>query len=95
MATSSSNPGSFEESKKALNDLLNDLRDLDLTNDINDESPFLQAHGGYSDVFVGKCRKHNGMRVAIKRLRVHIMANKDVAKVRELCLVSMQPHGIT
>lgn len=85
METTSSD-GKFERSNTALQDLLRDLRDLNLSEDIYDESQFLQAHGGYSDVFVGKCRKYEGMRVAIKRLRVHIMKNKDIAKVCDCTL---------
>ena len=73
---------SFEASRRALHELLKDLCDIDLTDDIYDEGPFLEAHGGYSDVFAGKSRKHGATVLAIKRLRVHIMKNKDVFKVR-------------
>ncbi len=65
----------------SLNSLLEDLRDLDLTGKIIEESPFLKAHGGFSDVFSGKSLQHNGMQVAIKRLRVHVLDNQKMAKV--------------
>ena len=83
---------SSEASRQALRDLLDGRRDLDLSSDVYDESLYLQAHGGYSDVFRGRSRKH-GVDVAIKRLRVHIMADKDVAKVgrKLLLLVSADP----
>ncbi len=66
---------------ESLSSLLADLHDLDLTGEIQDEDPFLTAHGGYCDVFRGKARRHGGMQVAIKRLRVHVLESKEAAKV--------------
>ncbi len=70
--------------KDSLKSLLDNLRDLDLTGKITEESPFLKAHGGYSDVFSGKSLRHGGMQVAIKRLRVHLLESQKTAKVRPI-----------
>ena len=59
----------------ALQDLLDGLRDLnlDLTDDLYDETQFQQSHGGYSDVYKGRSRRHN-ITVAVKCIRVHILS---------------------
>ena len=67
---------------ESLSSLLQDLQDLDLTGEIDNESAFLKAHGGYCDVFWGNSRRHGGMQVAIKRLRVHVLESWEAAKVR-------------
>lgn len=66
---------------ESLSSLLQDLHDLDLTGEIEDEGAFLKAHGGYCDVFCGKSRRHGGLQVAIKRLRVHVLESQEAAKV--------------
>ncbi len=68
-------------SRAVLDSLLEALRGIDLSGDIFDENVFLDAHGGYCDVFTAKSRKHGDMTVAVKRLRVHILHNKDASKV--------------
>ena len=75
---------SFEASRRALHDLLNDLHDIDLTGDIDDESLLPKAYGGYCDMFVGKARRHGETKLVIKRLRVYtmIMMSEDIDKVR-------------
>lgn len=62
--------------------LLETLRDIDLSDDLFDESAYLDAHGGYCDIFTAKSRKHGNISVAVKRLRVHIVRDKDASKVR-------------
>ncbi len=61
--------------------LLNTLRDIDLSNDIFGKSAYLNAHGGCSDIFTAKSRRHGNITVAVKQIRVHIFHNKDVSKV--------------
>ncbi len=70
-----------------LNAFLEGLHDLDLSNDISDETPYLSAHGGYCDIFTAKSRKHGDITVAVKRLRVHILHNKDASKVSPFIFV--------
>lgn len=61
--------------------LLATLQGFDLSNDIFDQSVYLDAHGGYCDVFTAKSRRHGNMTVAVKRLRVHILRNEEASKV--------------
>lgn len=61
--------------------LLATLRGFDLSNDIFDQSVYLDAHGGYCDVFTAKSKRHGNMTVAVKRLRVHILRNEEASKV--------------
>ncbi len=61
--------------------LLETLRDINLSGDIFDESVYLDAHGGYCDIFTAKSRRHGNITVAVKRIRVHILRNKDASKV--------------
>ena len=65
---------------KELEKLLEELRPINLTRDIYYENPDLEVHGGNSDVFKGKSRKHGDVEVAVKRLRVHILKQKDISK---------------
>lgn len=69
--------------KDTLQDLLASLKHLDLTGCITKEEGAKDAHGGYCDVYVGYYLHRNGKRikVAIKRLRVHILAERNFAKV--------------
>lgn len=69
------------DSRGDLDLLLDTLRDVDLSGDLYDESVHLDAHGGYCDIFTAKSRKHGNTTVAVKRLRVHILHNKDASKV--------------
>ncbi|KLO08685.1 kinase-like protein [Schizopora paradoxa] len=79
---------------KGLEDLLKQLSHIDLTDDVHDQDAYLDAHGGYCDVFIAKSRRHGERVVAIKRLRVHILHHKDVAKMlfRELTIWSSLDH---
>lgn len=69
------------ESNGKLSLFLRRLRDIDLSGDLYDESVYLNAHGGNCDVFTAKYRKHGNIMVAVKRIRVHILHNKDASKV--------------
>ncbi|KLO08683.1 kinase-like protein [Schizopora paradoxa] len=77
-----------------LEHLLESLFDIDLTNDIFDETAYLQAHGGFCDVFMAKSRRHGNIKVAVKRLRIHIFNDKDISKMvfRELKIWSSLEH---
>ncbi len=59
--------------------LLADLHDLDLAGEIHDEGLSLKEHD--SELFCGRSRRHGGMQVAIKRLRVNVLENQKTAKV--------------
>lgn len=82
------------EYAEQLDAFLEDLHDLDLSSDIFDETPYLSAHGGYCDIFTAKSRKNCNMIVAVKRLRMHILHNKDASKIilRELRIWSSLKH---
>lgn len=71
------------DGKDTLQDLLASLKHLDLTGYITREEGAKDAHGGYCDVYVGYYLHRNGkcIKVAIKRLRVHILAERNFAKV--------------
>ncbi|KLO08492.1 hypothetical protein SCHPADRAFT_944406 [Schizopora paradoxa] len=60
---------SYEERLKRL---LAGLRSLDLSEDLYDENIHRSACGGYSDIHQAKSRRHDGMLVAVKRLRFRI-----------------------
>jgi len=79
---------------RSLNSLLDDIRHLDLTGKIIQQSPFFKAHGGYNDVFSGKSLHHGGMQVAIKRLRMNVVESQKIAKLimRELKIWSSLTH---
>ena len=63
--------------------MVSNLRHLDLSEQILSDSLVLKAHGGYCDVFVGRWIRQGRVlcRVAIKRLRVYILQDRDFAKV--------------
>jgi len=61
--------------------LLERLRDLDLSNDIYDESRHPRAHGGSSDVFTANSRKHGDGLVAVKRLRTHLLYDRGATRI--------------
>ncbi len=69
------------DSERDLNLLLDALRGIDLSKDIFDESKHRDGHGGYSDIFKAKSRRHGNIIVAVKHLRLHILHNKDASKV--------------
>lgn len=80
------------DSQVDLGHLLETLRSVNLSNDIFDQNVFLDAHGGYCDIFTAKSKRHGDMTVAVKRLRVHILHNKDASKVSPLyisCICSI------
>lgn len=79
-SSSSSSRRSWEEE---LNAMLASLRHLDHSGQILSDSTVLKAHGGYCDVFMGRWIREGTViyQVAIKRLRVHILKDRDFAKV--------------
>ncbi|KLO08493.1 kinase-like protein [Schizopora paradoxa] len=80
--------------EEQLRQLLEGLRSIDLSNDIYDQTEHFHAHGGSSDVFKAKSRRHGNIGVAVKRLRFHIYRNKNVSKIifRELRVWSKLSH---
>ena len=78
------------DGKDALASLLTSLNNLNLSGLVEKGDPVKGAHGGYCDVFHGSMRSAspatmsgelNCILVAIKRLRVHILLERDFAKV--------------
>lgn len=70
--------------KEKLRKYLDSLKYFDLTGSIEIQDVAKNAHGGYCDVFIGHCSQPNTgilLKVAIKRLRVHILSERDFAKV--------------
>ena len=61
--------------------MLDGLQDLNMSDDIYEEAPFISAHGGQCDIFKAKSRKHRDIAVAVKRLRLHALDNKNASKV--------------
>ena len=77
----------YSNSKDALQSLLSSLRHLNLTGLVEREGPVRGVHGGYCDMFYGYMQAapsevERRKKVAIKRLRVHILLERDFAKVR-------------
>lgn len=77
------------DSAHVLRSILARLKHLDLTGKIRFESAVMKTHGGYADVFIGYAaleveldRESEEVKVAIKRLRIHIQGDSDFAKVR-------------
>lgn len=76
-----------KNNEKMLRSLLDSMAHLNLTGQIELEGPAKNAHGGYCDMFIGYIKGPKASRytrrnkVAIKRLRVHILAERDFAKV--------------
>ncbi len=68
---------------KSLEMLLKQLSHIDLTDEVYDQDAYLDAHGGFCDVFIAKSKRHGDKTVAVKRLRIHILHHKDVAKVSQ------------
>ncbi|KLO08684.1 kinase-like protein [Schizopora paradoxa] len=81
-------------SQDELDELLLSLQELNLSKSISFRTNYMQAHGGFCDVFMGYSSKHGEMRVAVKRLRIHILHNRDVSKMifRELKIWSTLKH---
>lgn len=65
--------------------MMESLRQLEwnLSGQIFPDSSVLEAHGGYCDVYIGKWIRQGAIicRVAVKRLRVHISSDRELAKV--------------
>ena len=63
--------------------MITSLQHLDLSGQVFSDSAVLDAHGGYCDVFKGRWANQDTVicRIAIKRLRVHILKDRDFAKV--------------
>lgn len=60
--------------------IIEKLAHLDLTGKIERITPFLKAHGGYCDVFTGELTGE-GVKVAVKRFRIHMLGDERFAKV--------------
>ena len=88
------------DSSRALNSILSALARLDLTDLVQQNGEAMKANGGYCDVFTGtavldeNCElrpKRCGLvKLAIKRLRVHVLCDRNFAKVGSLptkCLI--------
>lgn len=63
-----------------LQHIIKSLTHLDLTGKIKGIQPFLKAHGGYCDVFTGELIEE-GVKVAVKRFRIHMLGDAKFAKV--------------
>lgn len=90
---------SYEE---MLKQLLAGLRSIDLSEDLYDETTHRRACGGYSDIYQARSRRHNGMLVAVKRLRFKITEenawkvskrthNILRLKLTDLCVANISP----
>lgn len=73
------------DSAQVLRTILAKLKHLDLTGKIRFESAVMKTHGGYADVFIGyvdsEFEESGEVKVAVKRLRIHIQGDSDFAKV--------------
>ena len=66
-----------------LQTILSRLQHLDLTGRIHFVSSAINCHGGYADIFTGFAKlEWREAKVAIKRLRLHIMSDYRFAKVK-------------
>jgi len=74
--------------------LLQDLQDLNLSDDVFGEDQHMNADGGSCDVFQAKSRRHGNIDVAVKRYRIHVLQKKNPAKIifRELRIWSSLDH---
>ena len=63
--------------------VLSRIQHLDLTDKVTHKDTDIAGHGGYSEVFKGRCRVDDGneVRVAIKRLRFYLK-DTEMNKVR-------------
>ncbi|EJC97441.1 kinase-like protein [Fomitiporia mediterranea MF3/22] len=76
-------------SNNALHETLAKLAHLDLSGRVQCDDVVMNAAGGYCDIFVGSAvlasrenfREGTRMKVAIKRLRVHIWKDRDFEKI--------------
>ena len=70
------------EPASILRSILAKLKHLDLTGKLNYDA-VMRGHGGYADVFMGltTTQRLGEVKVAIKRLRVHLFGESDFAKV--------------
>lgn len=59
------------------------LRHLDQSGHVRYVSAVMKKHGGYCDVFLGYLQVdvYRELKVAIKRLRVHVQGTRDFRKV--------------
>ena len=77
------------ESARILKSILERLKDYDLEGKLRLESVVMKTHGGYADVFIGYMRRGGvsleEIKVAVKRLRIHVQGDADFAKVRRPC----------
>lgn len=62
---------------------LTTLRHLDQTGRVRYVSAVMKKHGGYCDVFLGYLQVdiYRELKIAIKRLRVHVQGTRDFMKV--------------
>ena len=77
------------DSALILKSILERLKDQDLEGKLRLESVVMKTHGGYADVFIGYMRRGGvsleEIKVAVKRLRIHVQGDADFAKVRRPC----------
>ena len=80
---SSSSDSSRRSWKEELNARLASLRHLDHSGQILSDRIVLKAHSEYCDVSIGRWIKEGTViyQVAIKRLRINILKDRDFAKV--------------
>lgn len=66
-----------------LQTLLDSNSHMNLSEKVYEVSPVMKGYGGYSDVFTGYCELAPGTskKVAVKRLRVHVIGDKKFQKV--------------
>ena len=80
-------PGVYSQSSStALSIVLEKLEHLDLTHRVQRDGAYMIAHGGFCDVFTGTSslpgvRNSRTLKVAIKRLRIHLQSDFRFAKV--------------
>lgn len=65
-----------------LKEILEKLAHLDLSDDVLDIQPFANVLGGSCEVFVARSKRHEGKKVAVKRIRVFLTTDEALAKVR-------------
>lgn len=67
--------------KGKLMHLLGTIDCINLSRDIFEEDHCPIGHGGYCDVFTAKSKRHGNCKVAVKKLRIHILQGDNAYKV--------------
>jgi len=85
--------GSELQSPSALDAILRDLADLDLSDRVDKQGRFVIGAGGYCDVFCGQMLG-TGTKVAIRRMRIILQKERKFAKqmVREIRIWNRIDH---